>query len=114
MELALIDEVIERDKKGERVNRDDVRGYSDKKRDRLWEGGIEGRLGVQELKRAKIQQCRGGRRGEKSGQYEERRLGEGRGSSGSSSSAAKNNELKLNSREKRKAVRGEIGDEVGG
>ena len=54
MELVLIDEFIERDKKGERVDVAAIGGDGDKKRDSLQEGRIEGRLGVQELKRAKI------------------------------------------------------------
>ena len=54
MELVLIDEFIERDKKGERADVAANGGDGDKKRDSLQEGRIEGRLGVQELKRAKI------------------------------------------------------------
>ena len=65
----MIDECIERDREGERerVNCDTSGGDFDKKRDVFWKSGIEGRLGVQELRRAKIQRGRGGstRRDEK-------------------------------------------------
>lgn len=109
MKLALINKSMERDEKGERVNGDTIGGDSDKKRDRLRKGGDEGSLGVQEFKRVKIRRGRGGRRGESS-RHRRREGWEDRGDR----SSTKNNALKLNSREKWKAVGGEIGDEVDG
>ena len=110
MEFALIDECIENGEKGERVDGYAIGGDSDKKRDRLRKGGVEGSLGVQEVKRAKIRQGTGSRGG-KNHRHTRREGWEGRGSSSSSSV---NKELKLNSREKQKAVGGEIRDEVSG
>ena len=55
----MIDEFIERDEEGERVDGDAVGADSDKKRDGFRKGGIESRLGVQEFKRAEVRRVGG-------------------------------------------------------
>ncbi len=64
VKFALVEELVERDEQGERVDGDAVSGDSDEKRNRVRKGEVESILRIQECKGAETRRAGGGRRAE--------------------------------------------------
>jgi hypothetical protein len=107
IEFALVEEVIQGNGEGERVDRDTVGRSSDEERDRFGKGGIKSGLRIDKFKGSKIRRARGGRRS-KDGSHTRREGRNGRSSSGGTEN--KSSELAFS--EKGQAVGGVIGNDI--
>lgn len=108
VELALIEKLVEGGEEGLRVDRGTSGARSDKERGRVRKNGIESSLRVQKFEGSKV----GRGRGCSGGKDSRHTRGQSRDSRGSGSST-EDNKLKLFRGEKRKAIRGVVGNQVG-